>query len=69
MKSAPIPIFNANKLLELGDAFVIYPANGNSLEFAAVWALKERGLFMEKPLVCIGEQWNKYSDYGFYSEQ
>jgi len=46
------------KLIELGSAYVIFPGGtGTLLEFFAVWALRERRLLPEKPIVCLGRVW------------
>ncbi len=48
-----------NKLLSIGDAFVIFEGgSGTLLELAAIWALAERG-FVSKPVFCIGSYWEK----------
>lgn len=60
-----------NKLIEIGDAYIIMPGEtGTLLEFAAVWALKEKGVMKEnKPIVCYGDQWNEViQTMSFYSE-
>ncbi|MCX6156315.1 MAG: LOG family protein [Candidatus Kapabacteria bacterium] len=58
------------KMIEMADAFIFLPGGtGTLLELAAVWALKERGMFEQKPLICIGEQWSEViQTMGFYSE-
>ncbi len=58
------------KLIEFGDSYVIFPGNaGTLLEFAAVWALKEKGLLGEKAIIAIGEQWHEIKqNMAFFSE-
>ncbi len=58
------------KLIEIGDAFVVLPGGtGTLLEFATVWALKERKL-LNRPMIFIGEQWIEViQTIGFYSEK
>lgn len=59
------------KLIEIGDAYIIMPGEtGTLLEFAAVWAFKEKGfLSPRKPVICFGEQWNEViQTMSFYSE-
>lgn len=59
-----------NKLVELGDAYVILPGGTGTLaELANLWLMKSRGMIPDKPLVCIGEQWNEViQTVVFYSE-
>lgn len=60
-----------NKLIEIGDAYIVMPGEtGTLLEFAAVWALKEKGVMkINKPIVCYGDQWNEViQTMSFYSE-
>jgi uncharacterized protein (TIGR00730 family) len=59
------------KLIELADGYIIMPGgSGTLLELAAVWALKERGLLGNKPIVCLGELWLEViQTMGFYSER
>ena len=48
-----------NKLIELGDGFVVLPGStGTLLELAAVWELKNKG-FLDggKPIILLGEFW------------
>jgi uncharacterized protein (TIGR00725 family) len=64
-------ISRLNKLIEIGDAYIIMPGEtGTLLEFAAVWALKEKGVMkVNKPIVCCGDQWNEViQTMSFYSE-
>jgi hypothetical protein len=60
-----------NKLIEIGDGFAVFPGGtGTLLEFATVWALAERDLLGNKPIVCLGEQWYEIIELmGFYSEK
>jgi uncharacterized protein (TIGR00730 family) len=57
-------------LIESGDGYVVLPGGTGTLaEFASIWALKSRGIIGNKPLVCIGEQWNEViQTMAFYSE-
>jgi uncharacterized protein (TIGR00730 family) len=48
-----------NKLIELGDGYVVLPGStGTLLELAAVWELKNKG-FLDggKPIILLGEFW------------
>jgi hypothetical protein len=46
------------KLIELGSAYVLFPGGtGTLLELCAVWALRERRLLPDKPIICIGQEW------------
>jgi uncharacterized protein (TIGR00725 family) len=48
-----------NKLIELGDGYVVLPGStGTLLELAAVWELKNKG-FLDggKPIILMGEFW------------
>ena len=48
-----------NKLIELGDGYVVLPGGtGTLLELAAVWELKNKG-FLDggKPIILMGEFW------------
>lgn len=58
-------------LVQSADGCVIFPGGtGTMLELAAAWALKERGYYDNKPIVCIGEQWNEViQTLSFYSEK
>lgn len=60
-----------NKLLELADAYIVLPGGtGTFLEFAAVWALKERGVIDNKPLIAIGDMWSEiFQIMAFYNER
>jgi|YNPMSStandDraft_1061717.scaffolds.fasta_scaffold00134_27 hypothetical protein len=67
----PDYIERLKKLIEIGDAYIIMPGEtGTLLEFAAVWAFKEKGLINQnKPIICFGEQWNEViQTMSFYSE-
>ncbi len=59
------------KLAELGDAYVVLSGGtGTLLEFAMVWALRERGHLAAKPIICVGEQWREAVEtMSFYSSQ
>jgi uncharacterized protein (TIGR00730 family) len=50
-----------NKLIELGDGFVVLPGGtGTLLELAMVWELKNKGfLQQDKPVIIIGDFWNE----------
>lgn len=63
----------ADRLLEIinmADAYVVFPGGTGTLaELALVWALKERRILGDKPIVCYGEQWNEVEQImSFYSE-
>ncbi|MGA2296709.1 MAG: LOG family protein [FCB group bacterium] len=60
-----------SKLIEIADEYIVLPGgSGTLLEFAAIWVLKERGLFKNKLIICIGEQWEEIlRTMGFYSEK
>jgi uncharacterized protein (TIGR00725 family) len=46
------------KQLETADGYIILPGGtGSMLEFAAIWALKERMIINDKPAVTLGELW------------
>ncbi len=59
------------KILELADSFFVLPGEtGTLLEFAALWALKDRKALGDKPVVCLGEQWRETKEIlSFYSER
>lgn len=59
------------KLTEIADAFVIFPGGSGTLfEFAYILAMKERNVFKEKPLICIGDEWeNILKIIGFDNEK
>jgi len=47
-----------NKLIELGDAFVVLQGGtGTLLEFAAVWEFSNKGLMDHKPILCHSSMW------------
>lgn len=48
-----------NKLIELGDAYIVLPGGtGTLLELAAVWELKNKGFFdRDKPIIITGPFW------------
>lgn len=63
----------AERLLEMivmADAYVVFPGGTGTLaELALVWALKERKILGEKPIICYGDQWNEVEQImSFYSE-
>ncbi|MDY0081569.1 MAG: LOG family protein [Ignavibacteriaceae bacterium] len=57
-------LFNRiEKLLELGDAYVILQGGtGTLLEFAAVWEYANKNLQKPKPIICHSEMWKIISD-------
>jgi uncharacterized protein (TIGR00730 family) len=62
-----------DRLIELtskADAYVVFPGGTGTLaELSIIWALKERKIFSNKPIVCYGEQWNEvHQIMSFYSE-
>ncbi len=47
-----------NKLIELGDAFIVLQGGtGTLLELAAVWELSNKGLMDHKPILCHSSMW------------
>ena len=47
-----------NKLIELGDAFVVLQGGtGTLLELAATWELLNKGLMDHKPILCHSSMW------------
>lgn len=60
-----------NKLVEIADAYVVLPGEtGTLLELAAIWTLKEKDIINNKPLICLGDQWNEViQTMAFYSER
>jgi uncharacterized protein (TIGR00725 family) len=61
------------RLIELtsaADAYIVFPGGTGTLaELSLVWALKERKIFGNKPIVCYGDQWNEVQQImSFYSE-
>ena len=57
-------------MLNRADAYLVFPGGtGTLLELSAAWALKERGMLADKPLIVIGEQWQEVIQImSFYSE-
>ncbi|MEN3026440.1 MAG: LOG family protein [Chlorobiota bacterium] len=56
--TVPTYLERLQKLVELGAAYVVFPGGtGTLLELFAVWALRERRLLPDKPIVCLGECW------------
>lgn len=52
-----------NKLIELGDGFVILQGGtGTLLELAAVWELVNKDFIDHKPIVCYSSMWKKIVD-------
>jgi hypothetical protein len=48
------------KLVELGDAYVVLKGGtGTLLELAAVWEYVNKGIMREKPIVLIGDFWQR----------
>ncbi len=48
------------KLLELGDAYIILQGGtGTLLEFAAVWEYANKNLQLEKPIICHSKMWRE----------
>lgn len=51
------------KLLELGDAYIILQGGtGTLLEFAAVWEYANKNLQHVKPIICHSEMWKEIVD-------
>jgi hypothetical protein len=47
-----------NKLVELGDAYVILRGGtGTLLELAVVWELMNKNLLVKKPVICHSDMW------------
>ncbi len=57
-------------LIEISNVYIILPGGtGTLLEFAMVWALKERNLLGNKTIIVIGEEWHELMDVmSFYNE-
>ena len=56
----PALIDRTMKLVNLGDAYVVLKGGtGTLLELAAVWEFINRGIVREKPIVVLGDFWNK----------
>jgi uncharacterized protein (TIGR00725 family) len=52
-----------NKLIELGDAYVILQGGtGTMLEFAAVWEYLNKGLIDRKPIACHSSMWRRIGE-------
>ena len=52
-----------NKLLELGDAYIILQGGtGTLLEFAAVWEFANKKLQPPKPIICHSQMWKEIVD-------
>ena len=59
-KTIPMPslIDRLQKLVDLGDGYVILPGGtGTLLELALVWELLTKHLMQPKPVVCLGQFW------------
>lgn len=51
------------KLLELGDAYIILQGGtGTLLEFAAVWEYANKNLQPEKPIICNSKMWQEIAE-------
>lgn len=49
-----------NKLIELGDAFIVLPGGtGTLLELAVVWELVNKNLLEIKPVICYSPMWKE----------
>ena len=59
------------KLIGIANAYIVLSGGtGTLLELAAAWALLERKLIVDKPIVCLGDQWYQIAQImGFYSEK
>jgi uncharacterized protein (TIGR00730 family) len=59
------------ELVHTADGYIVLPGgSGTLLELSLVWALKERSVINEKPIVCCGEQWFEVMQtMSFYSEK
>ncbi len=48
-------------LIKLGEAYVFFEGgSGTFLEFSAVWALTERGIIPERPVILTGDKWGMF---------
>ncbi len=61
--TVPTYLGRLQRLLELGTAYVLFPGGtGTLLELFALLALRERLLLPERPILCLGKQWQKVFD-------
>ncbi|GJQ63489.1 MAG: cytokinin riboside 5'-monophosphate phosphoribohydrolase [Melioribacteraceae bacterium] len=52
------------KLISIGDAFVIYPGGtGTLVELAFVWELLNKGLMYDKPVTVVGGFWDEFVNF------
>lgn len=48
------------KLIELGSAYIILNGGtGTLVELSIVWEYLNKGLMINKPIVCLGQMWNE----------
>jgi uncharacterized protein (TIGR00730 family) len=51
------------KLIELGDAFIVLPGGtGTLVELAIVWEMFNKNLLDKKPFACVGKMWKPVID-------
>lgn len=52
------------KLISLGDAFVVFPGGtGTLVELALVWELRNKGLMSDKPVAVVGGFWDEFVNF------
>ena len=58
------------ELINIADAYVVFHGGtGTLVELSIIWALKERNIQKNKPIVCFGEQWYEIEQLmSYYSE-
>lgn len=58
------------ELINIADAYIVFHGGtGTMVELSIIWALKERKIQMNKPIVCFGDQWYEIEQMmSFYSE-
>jgi len=66
----PTYLERLQKLIEISDGYIVLPGGtGTLLELSAIWALTERKIIKEKPIICIGEQWGElWQLFAYYNE-
>lgn len=56
-------IYSLERLVELGDAYVLLPGyTGTLLELAMVWELFNKGFIAPKPVICLADFWKPVID-------
>ena len=58
------------ELINIADGYIVFPGSTGTLaELSIIWALKERNILRNKPIVCFGKQWYEIEQLmSFYSE-